>query len=118
MSLEFVTIGQRARPDDQPEVRTPEEETPKQPVDIKPIYPKDKGPLNKPRRGTEKLEHKLGEREGKVTIENLLQKDSAVSGGKQENWARSTMDRSDVVSWNWSFSSSKRPGDVNQHVRS
>ena len=58
------------------------------------------------------------ERAGKVTIESLLQKDSAASGGKQENWARSTMDRSDVVSWNWSFSSSKRPGDVNQYVRS
>ena len=62
MSLEFVTIGQRARPDDQPEVRTPEE-TPRQPIDIKPVSAKVKGQLNEPRWGTDKLEHKLGESE-------------------------------------------------------
>ena len=61
MSLEFITIGQRACPNDQPEIRTPEEETPKHPVDIKPVSAKDKGQLGEPRRGTETLEHKLGE---------------------------------------------------------
>ena len=58
------------------------------------------------------------ERAGKVTIEILPQKDSGASGGKQENYARSTMDQSDVVSWNWSLSGSKRPRDVNRCIRS
>ena len=38
------------------------------------------------------------ERAGNVIIESLFQKDSTASGGRPENWARSTMDRSDVVS--------------------
>ena len=51
-------------------------------------------------------------------VERLVKKDAVTSPGKLGSGARSTMDRSDLLSLNRRWSSSSHPGGMKQYAQS